>query len=278
MALDGADPGGGVPARVEEVYADLGPVERRVADFVLDHLGELPGFTGAELATASGTSKATVSRFFRRLGFASFAAARADARTRGLPVGQLPAGDDPVAVHLAHDLRNLERVGATLTAETVDSVARLLASARRVVVVGWRNSYPVAVHLREQLLQARPGVALAPHPGQTVAEEVADLDHRDALVVAAFRRRPPAVATLLGAGLEVPTVLVADPTARTFAPRVTHRVEVPVDGPGAFDSYAAAMAVTAVLAEAVLARRGRAGRDRVAQVARAHGRLAELEP
>ena len=278
MTLDAEGPGSGVPARVEKVYADLGPVERRVADFVLDHLGELPGYTGAELAVASGTSKATVSRFFRRLGFDSFAAARADARTRGLPVGGIPAGDDPVAVHLAHDLRNLERVGATLSAGTVDGVARLLASARRVVVVGWRNSHPVALHLREQLLQARPGVALAPQPGQTIAEEVAALDRRDALVVVAFRRRPPAVAALLGAGLEVPTVLVADPSARTLAPRVAHRVEVPVDGPGAFDSYAGATAVVAVLAEAVLARRGRAGRDRVAQVARAHGRLAELEP
>lgn len=273
MSLDGTD----VPARVEQVYADLGPVERRVADFVLDHLAELPGYSGVELALASQTSKATVSRFFRRLGFESFAQARADARTRGLPVGELPAGDDPVAVHLAHEVRNLDRVGATLAAAVVADVAQLLADAGRVLVVGWRNSYPVALHLREQLLQARPGVALAPQPGQTVAEEVADLGPHDALVVVAFRRRPPAVATLLSAGLEVPTVLVTDPSARTAAPGLRHRVVVPVDGPGAFDSYSAAMAVTAVLAEAVLARRGRAGRDRVAQVAGTHARLAELE-
>lgn len=269
--------GAGVRARTEEVYADLGPVERRVADFVLDHLADLPGYSGVELALASQTSKATVSRFFRRLGFDSFAAARTDARTRGVPVGELPAGDDPVAAHLAQDVRNLDRVGATLSAETVSAVAQLLAGARRVLVVGWRNSFPVALHLREQLLHARPGVGLAPQPGQTVAEEVADLDHRDVLVVVAFRRRPPAVATLLTAGWQVPTVLLTDPTARGALPHVTHRLEVPVHGPGAFDSYAAAMAVTAVLAEAVLAHRGRAGRDRVAQVARTHAALGELE-
>jgi DNA-binding MurR/RpiR family transcriptional regulator len=58
---------------------------------------------------------------------------------------------------------------------------------------------------------------------------------------------------------------------------VTHRLVVPVEGPGAFDSYAAVMTTVAVLAEGVLARRGGAGRDRVRAVTRAHEALGELE-
>ena len=269
---------GGIPERVQEVYGALGPGERRVADFVLDHLAEVPGYTGAELAEASGTSKATVSRFFRRLGFETFAQARAQARTRGVPVGALPAGD-PVAAHLEHERRTLDALAAALPAPAVEEVAALVAGARRVLVAGWRNSYPVALHLREQLLQARDDVAVAPQPGQTVAEEVASLDGRDVLVVVAFRRRTPAVGRLLetAAALGVPCVLVADPGARAFHHLVRHRLEVPLGGPGAFDSYAAPAVVAAVLAEAVLARRGRGGRERVAAVARAHEALAELD-
>ncbi|MGI4896451.1 MAG: MurR/RpiR family transcriptional regulator [Janthinobacterium lividum] len=270
----------GVRERIAEVYDDLGPVERRVGDFVLDHAEDLAGYTGAELAVASATSKATVSRFFRRLGFDSFAQARADARSqraRGELVGGVPDSGDAVATHLDQDRRNLVRAGENLEALRLREVAATLANARRVLVVGWRNSYPVAVHLREQLLQARDDVSLAPQPGQTLAEEVADLTAADALVVVGFRRRPPMVAALLDAAAAsgVPCVLLADASARPL--RADHRVEVPVDGPGAFDSYAAAMAVVTILAEAVLTRRGRAGRERVSAVAHAHARLVELE-
>ncbi|NAZ84672.1 MurR/RpiR family transcriptional regulator [Kineococcus indalonis] len=272
----------GLPERVAQVYGELGPGERRVADFVLDHLAEVPGYSGAELAEASGTSKATVSRFFRRLGFETFAQARAHARdrarTRGAPVGGLPGGD-PLAAHLEHERRALDALALALAGGTVAEVAALVAAARRVLVVGWRNSYPVALHLREQLLQARADVGLAPQPGQTVAEEVAALGERDVLVVVAFRRRTPAVGELLraAAALEVPCVLLADPGARALHGLVRHRLEVPLGGPGAFDSYAAPMAVAAVLAEAVLARCGRGGRERVAAVARAHEALGELD-
>ena len=269
-------------ARIVDVYDTLGPVERRLADFVLENLPDLAAYTGSELATTSGTSKATVSRFFRRVGFASFAQARAGARAlraRGELVGGVPAGDDVVAVHLAQDRRNLVRTAQTVTPRAVQDVAAALAGARRVLVVGWRNSYPVALHLREQLLQVRAEVSLAPQPGQTLAEEVAGLGPGDVLVVVAFRRRPPGVGALLAeaATAGVTRVLLADPGARRVGAHVEHRLEVPVDGPGAFDGYAAAMAVVTVLAEAVLTRRGRCGRERVVALARTHARLAELE-
>ena len=285
-AGDGAGDGvadGSVRERIERAWPQLSPVERRLAELVLEHAEDLAGYTGAELADASGTSKASVSRFFRRLGFDSFAQARADARglrARGVPLGGLPQdAGDAVALHLAHDARNLSAAAQALDRDALEAAARLLAGARRVVVAGWRNSYPVALHLREQLLQARADVALVPQPGQTVAEEVASLGERDAFVLVAFRRRPPAVAAVLGhvSGLGVPSVVLADPTARPATAAARHRFEVPVDGPGAFDSYAAATAVVAVLAEAVLARCGARGRARRDAVARAHEALSELE-
>lgn len=276
-------PTGGVRDRIDAVWADLTPAERAVAQFVRERAEDLAGYSAAELAQRSGASKATVSRFFRRLGFASYAQARAGARslrTRGVPTGGLPAGGGgPVAVHVAHDVENLTRTAASLAREDLDAVVALLARARRVVVLGWRNSYPVALHLREQLLQARPDVSAGPLPGQTVAEEVAGLGERDVLVVVGFRRRTPLVPAVLelAAGLGVPCVLLTDPAAGPPAVAVAHRLEVPVEGPGAFDSYAAVMTTVALLAEGVLARRGSPGRERVTALAAAHDALRELE-
>lgn len=274
--------GTGVRERIEATWSDLTPSERQVAEFVLERADDLAGFTGAELAELSGASKATVSRFFRRLGFTSYAQARVDARSlraRGVPTGGLPDGSGPVATHVAHDVQNLTRTAENLSAADLDGAVSALSGARRVLVLGWRNSYPVALHLREQLLQARPDVAVGPVPGQTVAEEVAGLDARDVLVVVGFRRRTPVVAAVLELAAQrgVPSVLLTDPAAGPPVVPVAHRLVVPVDGPGAFDSYAAVMTTVAVLAEGVLARRGSAGRDRVGDVATAHETLAELE-
>ena len=274
--------GTGVRERIEATWSDLTPSERQVAEFVLERADDLAGFTGAELAELSGASKATVSRFFRRLGFTSYAQARVDARSlraRGVPTGGLPDGSGAVATHVAHDVQNLTRTAENLSATDLDGVVSTLSGARRVLVLGWRNSHPVALHLREQLLQARPDVAVGPVPGQTVAEEVAGLDARDVLVVVGFRRRTPVVAAVLElvAQRGVPCVLLTDPAAGPPAVPVTHRLVVPVDGPGAFDSYAAVMTTVALLAEGVLARRGSAGQDRVDAIAAAHETLAELE-
>lgn len=274
---------GGVRERIEHAWSDLSPVERQVAQLVLEHVEDLAAYTTAELADASGASKASVSRFFRRLGFDSFAQVRLDARTlraRGVPTGGLASGPDgPVAAHVRQDVANLTRTAEALARVDLGAVVQALATARRVVVVGWRNSFPVALHLREQLVQARTDVVLAPQPGQTVTEEIADLAAEDLLVLVAFRRRPPAVSAVLdlAGDLGVPCVLLTDPAAGPPAGPVAHRVEVAIEGPGAFDSYAAVMSTVTVLAEGVLAARGRAGRDRVARVAVGLERLGEIE-
>ena len=45
--------------------------------------------------------------------------------------------------------------------------------------MGFRNNYPVALHLRQQLLQCRNDVIVLPVTGQTLSEELVDItgDH-----------------------------------------------------------------------------------------------------
>ncbi|MEZ0164522.1 MurR/RpiR family transcriptional regulator [Kineococcus sp. LSe6-4] len=274
----------GVRERIERAWAGLSPAERRIAELLLDRADDdLAAWTTAELAAAAGASKASVSRFVRRLGFGSFAQARTaarSARARGVPTGGLPpSAAGPVALHVEHDTANLARTADALARVDLTACTRLLARARRVLVAGWRNSFPVALHLREQLLQARADVVLAPQPGQTVAEEFTGLGPRDAVVLVAFRRRTPhaAAALRLAHAQGVPCVLFTDPAAGPPPVPVAHRFEVPVEGPGAFDSYAAAMTAAAVLAEGVLAARGAAGRERVNAVSAALGESGELD-
>ncbi|MBF0687059.1 MAG: MurR/RpiR family transcriptional regulator [Cellulomonas sp.] len=265
--------------RVVARYAELPPQERRGADVLLEHFGDLSTYTAAELATLAGVSKATMSRLFRSLGFDDFTQVRDHVRglrQHGVPVTLGTAPD--LDAHAAAEAVAVRAAVAALGVH-LDAVADVLAHAPRVVVVGLRSSYPVALHLRQQLTQVRPHVTLLPQPGQSWSEDVVDLSPQDVVVLVAFRRRPPGVRALaerVRAG-GTPVVLVADPTARALAAHATWWLECPVQARGAFDSYAAASSVVAALADAVLARRGRTGEQRVAAIDSAYRTLGEVE-
>ncbi|BDZ48434.1 rpiR family transcriptional regulator [Frondihabitans sucicola] len=273
---------GDIQTRIDSGYGSLTPQEQRAADFILDHLDDLAVYSATEIAASSGVSKATVSRLFRRLGFADAQEVREQARSlrrRGVPVG--PAADAAVgfAQHVAAERANLEALVAGLSDGRLDAAAALLAGAREVVVIGFRNSYPVALHLRQQLVQARPGVRVAPAPGQSVAEELADLGPRDAVVLVGFRRRPSGFVEVLAAleRRQVPVILIVDPGARLPTAATTRVLTCPVDSVAAFDSYGAAMSLANLLAAAALAAAKGPARARIGGITSLYAELGELE-
>ncbi|AXH35546.1 MurR/RpiR family transcriptional regulator [Humibacter sp. BT305] len=270
--------------RIDRSYGDLSPQEQRAADFILDHLGDLAIYSGTELAQRSGVSKATVSRLFRRLGFENAQEVREHARalrSSGVPVGGVvPGASADLAAHLVREVENLRRMLDSLPAGRLEQVATLLARARTVTIIGQRNGFPLALHLREQLAQGRGHVQVAPLPGQTVSEEIAELDARDAVVLFGFRRRAAGFGRMLDgiASRGVPIVLIADASARRYADGVTTWIECPIDSVSALDSYASAMSLVNVLASSALALRTRESRTRIATITTLYDRLGELDP
>ncbi|MHB1171431.1 MAG: MurR/RpiR family transcriptional regulator [Lacisediminihabitans sp.] len=266
-----------IGGRIDESYQELSPQEQRAADFMRDHLADLAVYNATEVARLSGVSKATVSRLYRRLGFGSAEQLRDHVRAlRG--AGTPLASDTPVSfpAHLEQELANLR---LALAGIDLMPAAQLIAGARRVLVVGFRNSYPMALHLRQQLAQARDTVELAPLPGQSVGEELAGLGPDDVVVLVGFRRRPELFTRLVATIESTPvrTVLITDAGGRRYGPQVDHVLECPVDSVTAFDSYAATASVISLLSAAVLGARLRDGRARIAEIGAAYQSLDELE-
>ncbi|HLS42296.1 MAG TPA: MurR/RpiR family transcriptional regulator, partial [Paenalcaligenes sp.] len=67
-------------SRVRALLPELHPAERRLGDFVCDFPGELASFSASELAELAHVSKATVTRFVKRLGYENYEEARRHAR------------------------------------------------------------------------------------------------------------------------------------------------------------------------------------------------------
>jgi DNA-binding MurR/RpiR family transcriptional regulator len=273
--------------RIDRQYAALSPQEQRAADVVLDHLGDIAVYNASEIAQLSGVSKATVSRLVRRLGYEDFAQLRAQARlarSLGTPMGRSAppvdiGGEAALAGHAEAEHHNLRVMMEGIGGGRLEAAATVLAEAGQLAVLGWRNSHPVALHLRQQLIQIRDRVTLLPVTGQSLGEDLAGLGPDDAVVVIGFRRRPHGFTAVLDALLDrpVPVVLIGDDSLEPWRERVAQFLPAPLDSPSAFDSYAAAMSLVNLVATAVLASRTRQGRTRVSTIATLYDRLGELE-
>ena len=264
--------------RLKGQYASLSPQEQRVADFIFDHFDDLISYNSAELAQLSGVSKATVSRLFKRLGYDKYKDMRDELRTlrqSGMPLtDQRDAvqGNTLLARHYKQEMANL-----TQWVNALD--ARQFAEARRIVVIGMRNAYPAALHLRQQLLQARGQVLVLPQPGQSLSEELVDLTADDLVVMMAFRRRPRIVRPLLQQLQRdgVPVLLMCEPQAHSLFPLSRWQLCAPLDSVSAYDSYASVNSLINLLANAFLHETLDSGRPRIHDIATLYQQLDELE-
>ncbi|MFG6666009.1 MurR/RpiR family transcriptional regulator [Halomonas sp. HNIBRBA4712] len=272
--------------RITTRFESLSAQEQRVASFILDHFDDLAVYSAADLARLTGVSKSTVSRLFKRLGFESFRAVKAHARqlrNLGVPLvidaTAMEESKSSLARHLQREQENLQRCLGRLDERDFAAMVEGLATARQVVVMGFRNSYPLALHFRQQLIQARDQVRLAPQPNQSLAEDLVDLTHEDIVVLFGFRRRPKGfkalTETLERSSARV--LLMGDPTAVAFASKGDWFLETPLESISAFDSYATANSLIALIANAVLHEGLVEGRERINAIGDNYEALEELE-
>ncbi|UKE84812.1 MurR/RpiR family transcriptional regulator [Pectobacterium colocasium] len=274
-----------IDERLRDRYGELSPQEQRVADFIFDHFDDLISYNSAELARLSGVSKATVSRLFKRLGYPSYRDMRDELRTlrqSGMPLADnrdAVQGNTLLARHYKQEMANLTQWINQIDPVQFGAVIQALMQAQRLCLIGLRNSYPVALHLRQQLLQIRQQVTLLAQPGQTLSEELVDLTAQDVVIVVAFRRRPRLIQPLL-AQLQkrgVPVLLLCEPQASALMSLATWSLCVPLDSVSAFDSYSSAMSLVNVISNALLHEMLRDGRQRIHQIADLYSELDELE-
>lgn len=271
--------------RLKSHYPQLSPQEQRVADFIFDHFNDLISYNSAELARLSGVSKATVSRLFKHLGYDNYKEMRDELRTlrqSGMPLTDnrdAVQGNTLLARHYKQEMANLTRWVNELDAAQFNEVVKQLAVSKRLFIIGMRNSYPLALHLRQQLLQARGSVQLLPQPGQTLSEELVEITPEDTVVVLAFRRRPRLIKPLLlhlqQAG--IPSLLICEPGAQSVMALARWQLCAPLDSVSAFDSYGPANSLINLLANALLHHLLSEGRQRIHQIAALYGHLDELE-
>lgn len=271
-------------ARVRAALPSLHPAERRLGDFVCDFPGELASYSGSELAELAQVSKATVSRFVKRLGYDSYEAARRHARAErqtgsrlflatSSDVATLPS----VQAHVAQSVANLQACFQAISDGEIDAVADALLQSRKVWVIGFRSSHAFASYLQWQLTQVVEQIVAIPNAGQTLGEHLVSFDPRDMVVVFGLRRRVALMDRMLKAVMRSGARLLYITDEGVPPLRgVTWHFRCHSLAPGPLFNHVAVTAVCHLLATRAIEKAGAAGRARLRGIEALNEALDEL--
>jgi DNA-binding MurR/RpiR family transcriptional regulator len=270
--------------RIRAALPSLHPAERRLGEFLCDFPGELASYDAQELARLANVSKATVSRFVRRLDYSSYDEARRHAREEQRSGSRLflshPNDADPQAPLLAaieQGKANLDQTFSTIAQAEIDGLARALLSARKIWIVAFRASHPMGDYLRWQLTQVVENVVTIPGAGETLGEHLASITAEDCVIVLGLRRRIAATETLLHyvAGSRAPLAYVTDEGVEPDR-RANWHFRCHTASTGPLFNHVSVMALCHLLVTRAIELSGAAGRARLRRIEAANDTFGEL--
>ena len=141
-------------------YNDMGKSEKKVADWLFSHSGEILPYSITDLASKCDSSEATIVRFSKRLGYSGYQELKlflAQEYEKKVIVPNITGADDCFSIFekVCNDAyMSLERTKKTLSAESMTRAAKLISEARRVVVIGLGTSAQVAEDASNKFLRA----------------------------------------------------------------------------------------------------------------------------
>ncbi|MBT2470069.1 MurR/RpiR family transcriptional regulator [Streptomyces sp. ISL-66] len=240
----------------------LSPGQRRIAQYLVDHLTEAAFLSITELAERAGVSQPSVTRFAAALGFSGYPALRevlqpiALSAVAGSPDGREQTRRNELQAAVDAEIENLENV-RRLFADTnqVLDIGRELARSVPLTVLGLRISVSLAEYFAYAARRIHPDVRLVTSGGSVAFDALLQARAAGGSWVLAFAMPRHAKETLAAlrvarrAGLRVALI-----TDRTLGPLVDEADVALTAGTGSrlvFDSYAAPGLLSAALLQAM---------------------------
>ncbi len=141
-------------------YNDMGKSEKKVADWLFSHSGEILPYSITDLASKCDSSEATIVRFSKRLGYSGYQELKlflAQEYEKKVIVPNITGADDCFSIFekVCNDAyMSLERTKKTLSADSMTNAAKAISEARRVVLIGLGTSAQVAEDASNKFLRA----------------------------------------------------------------------------------------------------------------------------
>lgn len=188
-----------VTKRIADLYPSMSKGHKKVAEYVLANRHRAAFLTLEQLAVNADVSRGTAERFTRELGFSGypdFRRAMAELIQESLASGErlLSESDEPLSPHaalrsvLGEDIRNLERTLESVSDEQFARVVELIATSRRVGVVGMGVSSYLAGFFAYRLGVLRADVTAIQDNREHAYRQLYWMNKSDVLVAIALPR------------------------------------------------------------------------------------------
>jgi DNA-binding MurR/RpiR family transcriptional regulator len=202
-------------------YPSLPENQRKVADFLLQHIREVPLLSILEIEKRTGTSKATIVRLAQSLGFTGFLQLRTKLK-RGVqsalavsgvfPLLEGPDRREALGIVARQDVKNINQTISHIDRPTFEDVARMFIGARHVYTLGLGISFLMAQILAYSLRQVAVRATAFSHDHATFMEQMLFAGPAD--VLCAFSFPPYSRETLdvaaAAARRKIPVIAITD--------------------------------------------------------------------
>jgi len=146
--------------RIRVLYSEMGPGEKKIADYILDNPQEIVGVSISELATRCGCGDATVVRFSRRLGFDGYQSLKigiAGELSATSAVDREISREDTcyeIFCKRVNDISaSLKNTEGVLDGDALEKAAKSIMKAKRIAVFGLGNSAAIAVDAAHKFMR-----------------------------------------------------------------------------------------------------------------------------
>ncbi|AYG84544.1 hypothetical protein DWB77_06758 [Streptomyces hundungensis] len=240
----------------------LSPGQRRIAQYLIDHLTDAVFLSITELAERVGVSQPSVTRFATSLGYSGYPALRdvlqpiALSAVAATPEGREASRHNELQAAVDAEIENLEHVRRLVANTTqVLEIGRELAASVPLTVLGLRISVSLAEYFAYAARRIHPDVRLVTRGGSVAYDALLQSRSAGGTWVLAFamprhaKETLAAMRTARSAGLRIALI-----TDTTLGPLVDEADVALAAGTGSrlvFDSYAAPSVLAAALLQAM---------------------------
>ena len=180
-------------------YKTFTPSQKKVAEYLTQHLDDALILKASQLAKKAGVSEATFTRFITRLGFSGFSEFKRE-------IGNFIIQGNSTAERLAEsaqtfgisesvfleilrgDIENIHKITNGISNELFEKAVGKLSSAKSIYLLGLRSSYALAFYLAFNLRFFLKSVTLIKPGIGDIPEQVLSAGKGDVLIALSFKR------------------------------------------------------------------------------------------
>lgn len=194
--------------KVTEVFDNLTPSQKTVANFVIENINNIAFITLDDLAQKIGVSTTTVIRFARMLGYSGYSDMQMDIQSHIKGKVSLPERLSDAAHSAAKcnqllidtfnkNLSNINETLVNLSEEDLEEAISTIVSGKTIYVLGQRSSFALSHYMASRLAQIKKNVKLIQAIGMIYPEEIVSAEAGDVCIAYMFPRYSKIVANIL---------------------------------------------------------------------------------